>query len=100
VWTPEVCTVHRTATSFFSVLADQYRRGHRAAVAWQQIPGGPSPQTVARWTLSGLPEGLRLAWHATPRAHRSRVMAALPLLPVASLAYALGALTVGDPSEL
>jgi hypothetical protein len=49
--------------------------------------------------LSGLPEGLRLAWKATPRACRTQVMAALPLLPVASLAYALGAITVGDASE-
>lgn len=99
VWAPEVRTVHRTSTNLVSVLADQFRRGRRAAVAWQRIPGGPSPQTVARWTLSGLPEGLRLAWQATPRAYRTQVRAALPLLPVASLAYALGAITVGDPSE-
>lgn len=93
-WVPAVRTVHRTPTRLGWLLADQFARGRLSARAWRSLARVPRAR-VAWGAVQRVPMIMRLSWRAVDAADRSRVVAAWAILPLAALAYALGALTGG-----
>ncbi|MGE5234404.1 MAG: glycosyltransferase family 2 protein [Acidobacteriota bacterium] len=90
-WCPQVRTAHRHPTTLPGLFADQLARGRRSARAWADL-GRPDRRAVARAAFERLPECARLAWTAAEPGDRPWLALALPLLPFAAAAYALGAL--------
>ncbi len=97
-WEPRVRTAHRHPTALGSLLRDQFRRGARSATAWRTLEG-PAPPSVATNALRRVPEGARLAWRAAGPGERPWIAAAIALLPLSALVYALGSLAGRPPSE-
>lgn len=99
-WCPRVRTAHRHPTTPWGLLGDQYARGGRAARAWAAL-GRASRGAVARAAFARLRSCADLAWRTCEPADRKWLALALPLLPIATFAYALGALRarVDPPPE-
>lgn len=91
LWCPQVRTAHRHPTTLPGLFADQLARGRRSARAWADL-GRPDRRAVARAAFARLPECARLTWTAAEPRDRPWLALALPLLPFATAAYALGAL--------
>jgi GT2 family glycosyltransferase len=96
-WAPEVRTAHRHPRHLPGLLADQYRRGALARRAWRDLRENEGGRTVARRILRRAPHSLAAAWRAAEPGERPWIAAAAPLLPLATAAYALGALS--PPAE-
>jgi hypothetical protein len=96
-WTPAVRTAHRHPTRLAALLADQRARGARAAAALGAL-SGLSPRQVARNALARVRAALHLSWHHAEPDERRHVIRAWPLLLIAALAYAQGALTASRAS--
>jgi glycosyltransferase involved in cell wall biosynthesis len=90
-WEPAVRTAHRHPRRLSLLLADQYRRGARSAMAWTRLRG-PVPREVAANALRRVPEGVGMAWRNAEAGERPWIAAASLILPAAALAYAAGAL--------
>jgi hypothetical protein len=88
-WNKRIRTLHRNPTRLFPLIADQYRRGERAACFEMEFRGVNLPCGVGPW------------WRRTGRAirasrkvsstYRTYVLLARPLIPLAVAAYCLGA---------
>lgn len=92
-WAPEVRSAHFHPATLASLVTDQYVRGARMIRTLKQLQGRSRRAIVARNALGRLPRSLLAAWSATPVSERPRLFLALLATPVASLAYALGAVT-------
>jgi glycosyltransferase involved in cell wall biosynthesis len=90
-WEPAVRTAHRHPRHLAALLVDQYRRGARSSAAWARLQG-PTPRFVAINALRRVPGGVATAWRSAGAGERLWIAAASPLLPLAALAYAAGAL--------
>lgn len=93
VWAADVRTAHRHPLTLRGLVADQFRRGARAARAWRQL-NGPSPERVAMNALRRAPRQLRISWRHAERGQRMRIAMAALLVPLAATAYAAGALSL------
>ncbi len=91
-WAPDVRTAHRYATTFPSLLADQFARGTRSARALEESTGTRHDWIVAGYTLKNAPYSWERSWRASTSAQRRRLLLALPLVPPAALVSSLGAL--------
>lgn len=92
-WAPEVRTAHRHPTSLPALLADHHRRGTLAHRAWRDLREHEGGRRVAGRILRRLPRSLATAWRAAAgRREKAWIAASAPLLPLATAAYALGAL--------
>lgn len=91
-WTPAVRTANLYPRTLAALLADHWRRGVHAAEAHAAL-GGPAPAAIARNAFDRLGASLKLGWRLTPVAERPWLAASSALLPVATLAYAAGALS-------
>ncbi len=89
-----VRTAHRYPTEIPAMLQDAYRRGRLQAAMLGAIAGGGSPKTAT--VVSRGPQNIlrsfRCAWRA-PREQRRRFLSAWPLVPVAGVVYAAGAVS-------
>lgn len=91
-WAPKVRTAHRHSRSIANLIHDHFRRGRRAAVAWEQMRKFSTLQ-IARIVLMRAPSAVRNSWHAAEPGEKKWIAAAAMLLVLPTLAYALGTLT-------
>lgn len=90
-WLPDVRTVHGSPTTLKSFLADQFRRGGRAARVWKEM-NQASAGSIARSALTRLHHVFRLSGAATEPGQRWVLALALPLAVCGVAMYAIGAL--------
>ncbi len=95
VWEPAVRTAHRHPRTLDALLRDQRQRGRRSTAAWRRL-GGPTATAIATNAVRRMPASLRAAWRYAERGDRRFVLASAPLMPLAALAYAAGALAPAD----
>lgn len=93
-WEPAVRTAHRNPVTLRGLLHDQFRRGARIARAWRSL-GGPGPIRVAWNAIQRVPKQAKSARAFVEPASREAMQKATLLLPLAAVAYALGALCSG-----
>lgn len=91
-WAPAVRTANLYPRTLAALLGDHWRRGAHAAAAYAAL-AGPGPAAIARNAFGRLGASVALAWRLTPVAERVWLAASCALLPVATLAYAAGALS-------
>ena len=91
-WAPQVRTAHRHSRSIVNLVHDHFRRGRRAAVAWQQMKKFSTLQ-IARIVMMRAPSAVRNSWHAAAPGEKKWIAAAALILVLPTLAYALGTLT-------
>jgi glycosyltransferase involved in cell wall biosynthesis len=91
-WAPDVRTAHVYPTRLRELLRDQFWRGRRRAIAFEEL-GKPRTVTLARQALLNLPQYLRLGRDAVDPAERRSLLRARPLLLPGALAVAAGALS-------
>ena len=90
-WVPAVRTAHPHPRTLPALLANQYRRGARAARTWRELADLDAGRVAAN-ALRRVPSSLSLAWRGAERGERPWIAAAAPLIAGAALAYAWGAL--------
>jgi len=91
-WAPEVRTAHRHPTTLASLGRDQYHRGARRVVANLQTTGRTRRWRELLRTGPGALQSMKLAWAASSRADRRRLLRASPSIVLAACADALGVL--------
>jgi hypothetical protein len=91
-----VRTVHLNPTRLGALLRDRWHRGRRAVLAWHEL-GARRPKSIARIAFAEIPLIIGLSRRAVEPQDRLRAFASWALLPVAALAFALGALTAPVP---
>jgi GT2 family glycosyltransferase len=92
VSSPAIRTLHRYPTSPLALVRDQYVRGVRYSRALRRLGSRRSRFALARAPLRDLRPAVRQARRTADPVERARLMRALPLLPPAAAARALGAL--------
>jgi glycosyltransferase involved in cell wall biosynthesis len=90
-WAPDVRSAHRHPGTVGSLLADQFARGRRTARVLEALSGVRHDRIMAGYAWKRLPRCWALAWQATGPPERPYLLAAVPLLLPAALAYSLGA---------
>jgi glycosyltransferase involved in cell wall biosynthesis len=94
VWMPAIKTIHRNASRFWEMLRDQHVRGKRFAIARREISGASRVRILLELAKGTVPKMIcGLAW--VRGVDRFVVLAAWPLLPFATIAYASGVLSAG-----
>lgn len=91
-WDPAVRTAHLYPRSLPALVADHWRRGARTVESYAALGGAITRATIARRVLVRPRDSFALAWRITPASGRPRLAATLAYLPLATLAYAAGAL--------
>ena len=90
VWRWQVQTLHRNPRGPFELLADQYKRGSRAARAGFELARIPFPKNMTAWGWRRSIFAMRTAIDHAPPRYRRYVYLSLPMIPLASAAYCLG----------
>lgn len=88
-WRGTIHTLHLNPMRFLPLIADQFRRGARAARVQQECWGTKLPCNVSAW-LRRTNRALRASRQVDTR-YRAYVWLARPLIPIAAAAYCLGA---------
>ena len=91
-WDPRVRTAHDHPRRLGPLLADHRRRGRRTAESLGRLSGAGAGW-VARRVLARVRHTLPLAWRSAEPAERPWIAAAAPLVVLAAIAYAAGALS-------
>lgn len=88
-WRGTIHTLHLNPTRFISLIADQFRRGARAAQFQQECWGTTLPSDLGAWRRRTM-RTFRASRQVSTQ-YRAYVWLARPLIPVAVAAYCLGA---------
>jgi glycosyltransferase involved in cell wall biosynthesis len=90
---PVICnavrTVHRNPTHLAELVADQFRRGNRAAAALRDIEGSDPRRLVRTWWRR-IVDPIRISSRALAPAEKRVARWAWVLLPIIATAYCLG----------
>ncbi len=89
VWQPNVRTIHRNPTNPVTLLADHFARGTRAAWSSVEFAAPTMPFGLAGWWRR-TSVAFRMSRYTHER-DRLYVRMALPIIPLATAAYCLGA---------
>jgi glycosyltransferase involved in cell wall biosynthesis len=96
---PLVQSAHRHPTTVSELLRDQFARGKRTVLAYQQIYRQPFRAPVAKNALRNAWVSLRVGLRATRHRERLYVMGAGFLMLPAAAAYAFGAISAARSSN-
>lgn len=98
VWTPAIRTVHFGPTTLSGFVADQFRRGRRAADSWRSI-SGLDKRVFAKRVVQRIGMVMRMSRRVVPPGEQIVAILALPLIFAGGLIYACGALrSAGSPA--
>ena len=89
LWNPSIQTIHRNPTRFWPMIRDQYERGRWAARGRYEVYGESFDCRLVAWR-----NRTRLALRVSRKVsqkYRNQVLLARPMIPIATMAYYLGA---------
>lgn len=90
VWNSAIHTMHRNPTRLVRLISDQFDRGGRAARFSHEYKAMPFACGFAAWRFR-TKDALRASHRKVKKKHRTSVLLARPIVPIAVAAYCLGA---------